>query len=91
MTHIMKEATATQGRDYPFYPLEEAVLFGMNVEYLRELQGLSKTKLCAVAGISRPTLYKIERGESNLKLSTMVRIAKALGVRFIDLFSVPYE
>ena len=43
MTRIMKEATATQGRDYPFYPLEEAVLFGMNVEYLRELQGLSKT------------------------------------------------
>ncbi len=91
MTKIMKEATATRNRDYRFYPLEESVLFGMNVEHLRKAQGLSKTKLSAMAGITRPTLNKIERGESDLKLSLMIRVAKALGVHFIDLFDVPHE
>lgn len=69
------------------FPFEEAVVFGSNVERLRTAEGLSITKFCAMAGISRPTLYKIERGEGDPRLSMMRKIAKALGVEVGDLLT----
>lgn len=69
------------------FPLEECVVFGNNVERIRTDEGLSITRFCEMAGISRPTLYKIERGESDPRLSMMVKIAKALGVSVEDLLN----
>ncbi len=69
------------------FPPEESVIFGSNVERIRIDEGLSITKFCQMAGISRPTLYKIERGESDPQLSMMVKIAKALGVSIEDLLN----
>lgn len=71
------------------FPLEEWVIFGSNVERIRTDQQLSITRFCEMAGISRPTLYKIERGEGDPKLSMMVKIAKALDVEVQDLLD-PY-
>lgn len=69
------------------FPLEESVVFGNNVERIRNDEGLSMTRFCEMAGISRPTLYKIERGDADPKLSMMVKVAKALGVKVEDLLN----
>lgn len=68
------------------FPPEESVVFGNNVERLRTDEDLSKMKLCKMADISRPTLDAIERGSGDPKLSTMIKIAKALGVTVEELF-----
>lgn len=69
------------------FPREESVVFGNNVERIRTDEGLSMTRFCEMARISRPTLYKIERGDGDPRLSMMVKIAKALGVTVEDLLN----
>lgn len=73
-------------RSEPF-PREEHIVFGSNVERLRTDEGLSMTRFCQMADISRPTLYAIESGEGDPHLSVMVKIARALGVRLEDLLN----
>lgn len=73
------------------FPLEECVTFGVNVQRLREEQGLSISKFGKMANVSRPTIYKIERGESDLQLSMMVKVAKALGVDVTDFLEPPKD
>ena len=82
-----KQSTRTSPERFdpgPF-PLEASVIVGNNVERLRIDEGLTKTKLCAMAGITRPTLNKIESGAGDPRLSMMVKVAKALGVEVEDL------
>lgn len=55
-------------------------ILGRNVRAMRTRLGLTKTRLCLMAGISRPLLDTIERGEGNITISTLSRIAEALGV-----------
>lgn len=57
-----------------------AVVLGMNVLQLRTRQRLSKTAFARMSGISRPTLNKIERGASDVRLSCLQRMADALCV-----------
>lgn len=76
-------------QEHPQLALEEAVILGHNVERLRKLQSLSITTFAQMAGISRPTLYKIENGTSYLKLSMIARIAKALDTTVSELLSLP--
>lgn len=45
----------------------------------RAQRGLSQTQLAALSGIDQSDLSKIERGVSNPSVSTLERIAKALG------------
>lgn len=68
--------------------LEEAVILGTNVERLRTMQKLDKTKFANMAGISRPTLYKIESGQCDAQLSLIRKLADALGVTVSDLLSL---
>ncbi|WP_165062559.1 MULTISPECIES: helix-turn-helix domain-containing protein [unclassified Adlercreutzia] len=67
--------------------LEEAITLGLNVARLRKEQSMSITTFAQVAGISRPTLYKIESGESDLKLSMITRVAQALDTSVLDLLT----
>ena len=60
-------------------------MFGSNVERLRTDEGLSVTRFCQMADISRPTLYAIESGEGDPHLSVMVKVARALGVNLGEL------
>lgn len=69
--------------------LEEAYILGYNVERLRKLSNMDIAKFAQVAGIARPTIYKIERGESDLKLSYIRKLADALGVTVVDLLTPP--
>lgn len=75
--------------EHPQLALEEAVVLGYNVERLRKAQQMSITTFSQMAGISRPTLYKIESGTSDLKLSMLARIAKALDTTVVALLTPP--
>ncbi|GAB6139737.1 hypothetical protein JCM14076_04660 [Methylosoma difficile] len=58
----------------------QLVLFGSGLRNLRISIGLSQEELAERAGIDRSYLGGIERGEHNLALINMIKIAKALNV-----------
>jgi transcriptional regulator with XRE-family HTH domain len=60
--------------------------FGKRVRALREHAGLSQEALAAKAGIHRTYMGGVERGERNVCLKNIVRLAAALGVHPRELF-----
>lgn len=63
--------------------------FGERVRALREQIRLSQEALAAKAGIHRTYMGGVERGERNISLKNIVRLAAALGVHPRDLFDGP--
>lgn len=60
--------------------------FGARLRQLRKAKKLSQEALALEAGIDRSYLGKIERGESNVALVNIHRVATALLVDAADLF-----
>ena len=60
--------------------------FGARVRTLRNALGLSQEKLAEKAGVHRTYIGMIERGEKNITLSNIEKIACALGVSADTLF-----
>ncbi|MGQ7244330.1 helix-turn-helix domain-containing protein [Salinicola sp. V024] len=56
-----------------------------NVRRRRQAAGLSQQALADQAGVSRRMLVNIEKGDVNVSLSTLDRLAEALGVLFYAL------
>lgn len=54
--------------------------FGKNLQKLREAKGMSTRKFAAAADISHSSLGRLESGQSNPTLTTLVKLADALGV-----------
>ena len=71
--------------------LEEAYILGYNVERLRTKERMDITKFAQVSGITRPTIYKIESGEADPRLSYIRKLADALGVTVVDLLMPPFD
>lgn len=63
------------------------VLFGSKVRKTREAQALSQEALAAEADIDRTYIGGVERGERNLSLKNILKIAKALKVHPSTLFT----
>ena len=59
---------------------------GLNITIIRERQGLTQEKLAELAGLHRAYIGQIERGEKNIGLKNLEKIANALGLRLKDLF-----
>jgi len=53
---------------------------GIQIARLREQLGLSQTQLAARAGMSAPKISVLECSPKDAKLSTLIRIARALGL-----------
>jgi transcriptional regulator with XRE-family HTH domain len=68
----------------------DQIAFGKAVRTLRETTGLSQEALADRAGVHRTYLGGIERGERNLSLANILRVADALGVRPSELLAA-YE
>lgn len=62
------------------------VAVGAHIRALRKAKGFSQEDFAAAAGLDRAYYGGIERGERNVSLRNMVRIAVALGVEVGDLF-----
>ena len=60
--------------------------FGQAVRRLREGQGYSQEELARAARFHRTYASEIERGETNISLAVIERIAKALKMSLAELF-----
>lgn len=58
-----------------------------NIRLRRESLGLSQEDLADRSGIHRTYIGSIERGERNVTVNTVARLAAALGISVIDLLS----
>jgi transcriptional regulator with XRE-family HTH domain len=61
-------------------------LFGKAIRALREERGYSQEELAERAGLHRNYVGGVERGERNVALENIVKLAAALSVRTCDLF-----
>lgn len=61
------------------------VQFGNRVRALREAKGHSQEAFAAIANIDRGAFGKLERGESNVGLISIARIAVALDIALPEL------
>lgn len=61
-------------------------IFGRNVREVREKKGLSQEELAEECGLHRTYIGGIERGERNVGLLNILRIAAALSVPVSSLF-----
>ncbi|WP_296192661.1 helix-turn-helix transcriptional regulator [uncultured Microbacterium sp.] len=59
--------------------LEQRAAFGARVRELRTAAGLSQEELAHRAGLDRSYVGQVERGERNISLDNIHRIAGALG------------
>jgi transcriptional regulator with XRE-family HTH domain len=60
-----------------------------NLRRLRRRSGLSQVALASASGISRRMIVSLEGGETNISLSSLDRLAEALGASFVELVSDP--
>lgn len=60
---------------------------GIRVRQLREESGLSQEKLAELASIHRTYISSIERGQQNISLTILIRLADALGVSLEKMFA----
>ena len=60
--------------------------FGRRIRELRKQQGLTQEKLAERAGLHHTYVGAIERGEQNVSLKNIAKIAQALGVEVGEFF-----
>ena len=63
------------------------ITFGLRVRRLRTERGLSQEKLAELSGLHRNYVGGVERGERNVALVNIVRLAHALGITTAKLMS----
>ncbi len=62
---------------------------GLRIRIARENEGLSQEELGRLAGLHRTYIGQVERGEKNIGLKNLEKIAKALGVELCSLVDGP--
>ena len=60
---------------------------GRAIRDLRRAHHLSQERLAIAAGIHRSFVFRMERGEVNVSLGTLQRLAQPLGVSISDLLT----
>jgi len=61
---------------------------GFNIRRIREERGLSQEELADLAGLHRAYIGQIERGEKNIGLKNLEKIAKALNISIKVLLDI---
>lgn len=61
------------------------VAFGQRIRQLRKSRGLSQENLAFSAGVHRTYVGMIERGEKNITLSNIRKMADAFGISVSEL------
>lgn len=54
----------------------------------RERKGMSQEELGYYSGVHRTYIGAVERGEKNLTMDMLEKIATGLGIKFEDLFKI---
>lgn len=61
--------------------------FGRNMRAIRKSRGISQEKLGDLSGLHRTYIGAVERGEQNVAVDNIAKIAKALKVKSSSLFT----
>jgi transcriptional regulator with XRE-family HTH domain len=61
--------------------------FGRHLSKLRKQRGLSQERLGDLCGLDRTYIGGVERGERNVSLVSIIRIASGLNVEAAELFA----
>ena len=69
---------------------EILIEFGRNIKLLRKAQNISQAQLAFEANIPREQVGRIERGQVNTALSTIVALSKALKTHPNNLLKINY-
>jgi transcriptional regulator with XRE-family HTH domain len=64
---------------------KKLVRLGAAIRAKRREHGISQEELAIVSGVERSNMGKIERGENNLSILNLVRIADALDCKAADI------
>ena len=62
-------------------------LFGNRVRALRDRAGLTQERLAFRSDMDRSYIGQVERGEVNVSIDNIAKIAKGLGVKPAELFA----
>ncbi|MBS0635860.1 MAG: helix-turn-helix transcriptional regulator [Verrucomicrobia bacterium] len=60
---------------------------GDNIKRIREAKGMSQKELITAIGMGAPMYSRIETGKTEPSISSLEKIAKALGVKLYELFT----
>lgn len=66
---------------------ESRQIFARNLKEMRVKQRLSQEKLADMAGLHRTYVGSVERGERNISIDNMERLASALNITIQDLLN----
>ena len=69
---------------------ELKILFGKNVKRIRTLKGYTLLKVDYGCELNESNISKIENGKSDVQLSTLVELAKGLGVEPKELLDFDF-
>lgn len=69
-------------------PLE---IFGENVRKLRQARSLSLRNLAAMCNIDHGAIARIEKGEKNITILTILELAKGLDIHPKKLFDLDFR
>lgn len=64
---------------------EEARRIGRRLRALREDRDMSQKAVAAIVGMSAPQLAKLEQGQTDMRISTLRSLLRALGADFADI------
>ena len=67
--------------------IEELAALGREIRKHRKALGVSQEELAERAGLHRNYIGMLERGERNPRVTVLVQLARALGVRVSDLMT----
>ncbi|MCP1322063.1 helix-turn-helix domain-containing protein [Bacillus cereus] len=59
----------------------------MSIKYYRNKKGISQEKLAEITGLHRTYISEVERGNRNVSLININKIATALDINVSDLFT----
>ena len=62
---------------------------GEQVRTWREAQGLSQRDLAERSGVFYTVIARLELGQTDPRLSTLIKLAEALGIDMVDFFTAP--
>ncbi len=62
-------------------------IFARNMRKFRKLKGLSQEDLAELSGLHRTYVGSVERGERNISIDNIERLANALNLNIVDLLA----
>jgi transcriptional regulator with XRE-family HTH domain len=81
---VVKKAASTYPTGMSKHP--ELIALGKQIRVLRKEKGFSQESFADYVGLDRSYIGAVERGERNISVLNLIRVAKALNVSMGDLF-----